>query len=113
MKIYTKNKSTKIEDIKSLLIEKFPNYKVNYFGSKDLTIVKTSNIGANIFLKSNKIEVDGYFPTKGKRIAFVLSVVLLGFVIPIIFYLIFFHRKFSKFEKEVAVAIQKEFGIIK
>lgn len=113
MKIHTHNINLNIEDIKNVLVTKFPDYKVKHSKNIDLTIVKTSNIGANIFLKSNKIEVDGYFPTKGKRIAFVLSVVLLGFVIPIIFYLIFFHRKFSKFEKEVAVAIQKEFGIIK
>ncbi|MBI5539205.1 MAG: hypothetical protein HY951_04050 [Bacteroidia bacterium] len=113
MKIHTQNINIKLEDIKNVLNAKFPDYKVNHFGSIDLTILKTSNIGANIFLKSNKIEVDGYFPTKGKRIAFVLSVVLLGFVIPIIFYLIFFQRKFSKFEKEVAVIIQKEFGITK
>ncbi len=113
MKILTNENSVTIENLKSKLVESFPNYKF-VDSRKNMFIASKSNTtGANVILRKKRILIEGNFPTLGGRIIFALSVVLLGIFIPLIIYLAVFYSKFSKFEKELGAVVQKEFGITK
>ncbi len=72
---------------------------------------ETGTIGSNVLLKKDKIIVVGNFPSMGLQMLFTLSVVLLGFVIPIIIYFAAFHGKFKALEKEIAEYLQKEYPV--
>ncbi len=113
MKILIKENSVNIENLKSKLIETFPNYKFYDYRKNMFIASKSKTIGSNIILKKNRILVVGNFPTIANKLFFAFSIVLLGILIPLVVYLIFFHSKFSYFEKELGAIIQKEFGITK
>ena len=113
MKILIQENSVKQEDLRNKLVEHFPNYKFKNFNKSAFIVARSETIGANIFLKKNRILIAGNFPTFGGRFLFLLSLILLGVLIPLIIYLIVFQSKFSKFEKEIGIVIQKEFGITK
>lgn len=111
MKITIKPESVNFDELKSKLEIKFPAYKFSIRTKNFLVCAKTGTIGANILLKKDKIVVVGNFPSMGLQMLFTLSVVLLGFVIPIIIYFAAFHGKFKTLEKEIAEYLQKEYSL--
>jgi hypothetical protein len=111
MKVPIKPESVKFDELKSKLEAKFPSYTFFVRSNNFLVCKKTGTIGSNVLLKKDKIIVVGNFPSMGLQMLFTLSVVLLGFVIPIIIYFAAFHGKFKALEKEIAEYLQKEYPI--
>ncbi len=112
MKIIIDPNSVQYLELKEKLEVRFPEYEFNMRGKGLLIVKKTSSIGANILVRKNKIQVGGNFPTMGGTIMFVLSLVLLGFLIPLIIYFSVFHKKMKAVEKEIGAYIQEEYQTI-
>ena len=111
MKINIPEGSVTMADLKSKVAGNFPNYKVKDFNKSIFIVAKTNAIAVNVIVKKNRINVVGNFPTMGGRLLFALSIVLLGFLLPLIIYLSVFLPKFSKLEKEVTGYIKQELNI--
>lgn len=111
MKIVIPENSVNIADLKSKMVGQFPNYKFKDFNKSIFIVSKSSSIGANVIVKKNRINIVGNFPTMGGRLLFALSIVLLGFLIPLIIYLAVFQTKFSKLEKELGAFVKQDLGI--
>lgn len=111
MKVQIKADSVKFEELKSKLESKFPDYKTTVRTANFLVVKKTGTIAANVLLKRDRIMIFGNFPSVGQQMVFNLSVVLLGFVIPIIVYFAAFHGKFKAHEKEIGEFLQKEYPV--
>lgn len=111
MKVKINPGSVSLEELKSKLSAKFPEYKFKDFNRLMFIAQKSGSVGANVVLKKERIVIAGNFPTMGGRILFALCLVLLGILIPLVIYLIVFHSKFTKFEKELGAYIQQEYGI--
>ncbi len=88
------------------LQQAFPQYQVGPRQSF-LVVVKSGWVGANVVVRKNKVLVVGNFGSMGIQIAFVLAVVLLGFLLPILLYLIFVFGKQRALEKEVGAVVQQ------
>lgn len=88
------------------LQQAFPAYEVAPRQSF-LVVKKTGWVGANVVVKKNKVLVVGNFGSMGLQMLFMLSVVLLGFLVPIVLYLIFVFGKQRAFEKEVGAVVQQ------
>ncbi|MCB0402395.1 MAG: hypothetical protein KDD41_09955 [Flavobacteriales bacterium] len=97
--------------IQEKLKAKFPDYEFNMRGKQYLVCKKTGSVGANIVIRKSKVMVVGNFPTMGGQMLFILSVVLLGFLIPLIVYFAAFHTKMKALEKEVGAYLQEEYGV--
>ncbi|PLW98653.1 MAG: hypothetical protein C0594_18120 [Marinilabiliales bacterium] len=95
--------------LKQKLEEKFSNYKLKERSKNFLVLRKNNTCGTNVLLKKKKVIVAGNFPTTGGQIIFMLSILILGFIIPLIIYFVAFHGKMKKMEKEIAVFIKEEF----
>lgn len=108
MKIIIEPNSVDYADIHEKLIARFPDYEFKLRG-KMLVAKKSSTIGANIVFQKRKIMVGGSFPTMGGTMIFVLTLILLGFLIPLIIYFAVFHRKMKILEKEIGTYIQEEY----
>ena len=92
--------------LQAYLQQALPQYKVGPRQSF-LIVEKGGWVGANVVVRKNKVLVVGTFGSMGIQIAFVLAVVLLGFLIPLVLYLIFVFGKQRAMEKEVGAAVQQ------
>ncbi len=114
MKIKIQPDSVKWEEVKVKLEGKFPQCKVTTRTKGFLIVAKSGAIGTNVLVRKNFINVVGNFPTMGGTLLFVLSIILLGFLIPLIIYFAAFHSKMKKVEKEVGEYLKLEYaGVIK
>ena len=104
--------SVNYPELTEKLIARFPDYEFKMRGKGLLIAKKSSAVGANIIVRKKKIIVGGNFPTMGGTFLFVMTLVLLGFLIPLIIYFSVFHRKFKAIEKEIGTYIQEEYQII-
>lgn len=92
--------------LQAYLQQAFPQYEVG--PRQSFIVVKKSGwVGANVVVRKNKVLVVGNFGSMGLQIAFVLAVVLLGFLIPLVLYLIFVFGKQRAMEKEVGAVVQQ------
>ncbi len=99
------------EELQAKLDHQFPNYETSMRGKQFLIVKKSSTCGVNILPRKDKMLVNGNFPTMGGQIIFTLLLILLGILIPIIVYLLVFHKKFKALEKEVGDFLKTEYGI--
>lgn len=100
-----------LAELKPKLEAEFPEYKVKFRGPKVLVISQGSIGGAMIVgEKKNFARVQEAFPTLGGQMLFVLSVLLLGILIPFIVFLTAFKPKQVKVRNAVADFIRKEYG---
>jgi len=113
MKVSIRPDSVTFEDLQKKLETQFSGYKFSKRSNNFLVASKSSTIGANILLKKDKILVLGNFPSMGLQLLFTLSVVLLGFLIPIIIYFVAFNGKFKALEKELGEYLQNQYGLPK
>jgi len=110
MKISITPGSVTSEDLQSKLETKFPQYPFSKRGHFSI-LKKTNTVGTKILINKNKLLVFGDFPTQKGTIIFIVLVVLLGFLIPLIVYLLAFHPKMKKFEKEIGGFLIEEYGL--
>lgn len=99
-------------ELQEKLTAKFTDYSFKMRGKQFLVARKTNTIGANIVIRKNKLNVLGNFPTMGGSILFMLSLLLFGFIIPLIIYFAAFHKKMKALEKEIGAYLQEEYGNI-
>ena len=111
MKFNITPNSVDYAEIEEKLISKFPDYEYNMRGKQYLVCKKTGTIGANVVIRKNRIMVAGNFPSMGGQMLFILSVVLLGFLIPLIVYFAAFHSKMKAMEKEIGGYLEQEYGV--
>jgi hypothetical protein len=110
MKIPIQPNSVTFEDIKTKLSSRFPDYKLNIRSKSIIIVQKSATAGANVVIRKNKILVAANFPTVGGTMLFMLSIILLGVLIPIILYFAIFFAAQKKVEKEVGEYIKTEYG---
>jgi len=111
MKITISPNSVSYDELKEILEARFPDCSFNMRGKQFLVAKKSSTVGANIVLRKNKIMVAGNFPTIGGTLVFVLSLFLLGFLIPLIIYFAAFHSKMKALEKEIGAFLQENYAL--
>ena len=111
MKFNITPNSVSYPELQEKLQNKFPEYKFKMRGKQFLIGSKSGTIGANILIRKNKIQVAGNFPTMGGTMIFVFSLLLLGFLIPLIVYFSAFHSKMKAFEKEIGSYLQEEYDM--
>lgn len=100
-----------LAELKPKLEAAFPEYKVKFRGPKVLVISKGSIAGAMIVGEKKKFaRVQEAFPTLGGQLLFVLSILLLGVLIPFIVFLTAFKPKQVKVRNAVADFIRQEYG---
>jgi hypothetical protein len=107
---FTVIKKPTFEAIKTALSEKFPEYDLKMQGKSQLIVKKSASCAVVILIRSNKVIVNGNFPSVGTRLIFTLSMLFLGILIPLIIYLVTFHKKFKVMEKEIVTFLEPEFG---
>lgn len=113
MKFKIEPNSIDFDDMKSKLEAKFPDYKFKVRQKNFLVAAKTGAIGTNILLRNKRLIVVGNFPTIGGTMLFMLTIILLGVIIPLIIYLIAFQSKMKKLEKEIAAYLAEEYNLNK
>ncbi|OFX61606.1 MAG: hypothetical protein A2046_09900 [Bacteroidetes bacterium GWA2_30_7] len=87
--------------VKQKLIENFKQYTFNE-RSKDFIVIKKNRvIGANIIFDKKNIYVIGNIPSRTGNFLLILIILLLGVIIPLIFYFLFIHFKMKRLEKEI------------
>ena len=96
-------------ELQEKLQARFPDYTFKMRGKQFLVCSKTNTIGANIIVRKSKLHVMGNFPTVGGQLLYTLSIVLLGFLIPLIVYFAAFNPKMKALEKEIGDYLQSEY----
>lgn len=107
MNIAIEEKAITVDELKTKLEEKFPDYEFNQRNKKMLVVKKTKTVGANILVRNKKIMVGGAFPSMGGQMVFSLSLFLLGILIPIIVYLSAFRPAHKKLENEIGAYVKE------
>jgi len=103
MKLKIKENSISYDELKQTLTQEFGDlYKIDDYSKSIISVSKTKLIGANVAVFKNKILINGGFPSMAYNIGFMLFIILLGFIIPLIIYLLVLHKKMKAVEKEVA-----------
>ncbi|MEX1366454.1 MAG: hypothetical protein AB1Z98_25245 [Nannocystaceae bacterium] len=83
-----------------------PSYKFSMRGGKIIVAEKSAAVGATVFFRKNKLVVNGAFPNMGLQLAFVLSLFVLGILIPLVIYFLTVYRSQKASENEVGGALQ-------
>lgn len=101
-----------LAELKPKLETEFPQYTVKFRGPKVLVIGEGKVAGAMIVgEKKNFARVQEAFPTMGGQMLFVLSILILGVLIPFIVFLTALKPKQVKVRNAVADFIRKEYGL--
>jgi hypothetical protein len=98
-------------EVQEKLQAKFPQYTFKMRGKQFLVCSKSSSIGANIVIRKKNFNVVGNFPTMGGTMIFVLSLFLLGILIPLIVYFVAFHSKMKVLENEIGAFLKEEYEL--
>jgi hypothetical protein len=100
-----------LAELKPKLEAAFPEYTVKFRGPKVLIIGQGKVAGAQIFgEKKGFVRLTETFPTMGGQMLFVLSVLLLGVLIPFIVFMTALKPKQVKLRDNVADFLRKEYG---
>ncbi|NOQ71348.1 MAG: hypothetical protein GQ574_05075 [Crocinitomix sp.] len=105
------SKQPTFDELKQVIGEKFPDYKLKMQGKQFLIVKKSSSCGVNILVRKNKMLVAGNFPTMGGKLLFAVTLILGGILIPIIIYFAVFHKKFKAMEEEVGSFLQEQYAV--
>ncbi len=94
MKLNIQENSIDLEELKKTLTNHFSDkYTVKMKGKYVIAVAKTKIIGANVVPLKNKIIITGGFPSLSVHIIFTLLFIVLGVLIPLIFYWFLLHNK--------------------
>lgn len=100
-----------LAELKTQLEAEFPEYQVKFRGPKVLVISQGKIAGAMILGEKQKFaRVQEAFPTIGGQMLFVLSILLLGVLIPFIVFMTSMKPKQVKVRDAVANFIREEYG---
>lgn len=72
-----------------------------------ISVAKSAMVGTNVVIRKDKVIVVGNFGSMGGQIGFAVALVLLGFLIPLIIYLVAFRSKQTELEKQVGAVVQQ------
>ncbi len=112
VKIIIKPNSVKFPELMVKLSSQFTDVSFKMRGKQMMIAKQSSTTGAHIMIRKKKITVAGNFPTMGGTILFVLSMVLLGFLVPLIIYFFVYHKKMKQLEEEIGTFIAEEYQVI-
>ena len=111
MKIRIKPNSITFEELKSAIVNQFPEYK--FFEHKKNFIIAQKNIGigCNIKLQRRSIIVRGNFPNPKYQIIYLILTIIFGFIYPILFYFLFINKFFRSFEFEIGNFLSDKYNL--
>ena len=112
MKIPIKSNSVTFEELKSTIVNNFPEYK--FFEHKKNFIIAEKNVGVgcNIKLRRKKIIVRGNFPNPRYQYLYLILTILFGFLYPILFYYFFIYKNFLSFENQIGGLLISKYSFI-
>lgn len=110
MKVKTTKPYT-LEEIKVKIEQNFPEYKVFFKTPKMLVVEETPSIGA-IFMGEKKgyVRILEGWPSLGKQLLFTFSILLLGIIIPFLFWHYTVLKKQKVLTKKMGAFIEQEYG---
>ena len=94
------------EQLQQALSQSLPQYTYTMRTKSILVVAKSAGVGANVVVGKKAINVVGTFPNMGAMMAFAMCVVLLGFLLPLIVYMIAWYPRQKAVEKEVGATLQ-------
>lgn len=103
------NNPVNVDDLRNAIQQRFPDHKIFMRGKKVIVVQKSGSIGTTVLVGSKSLLINGNFPTMGGQMLFILTILLLGFLIPLIIYFAAFHGKMKALEKEVGGFIQQQY----
>ena len=92
------------EQLMQLLSADHPNIKKR--SASLFTVKKNKAIGAEVYCGKETIIIKGSWASPTARFLFYLSLILLGIILPVIIYAVFFLPPMKRFKKEVANRIE-------
>ena len=111
MKIKTEANAIDYNELKAALEEHFQGKYTFKERSKNFVVAaKSKTAGANILVRKNAVMVNGNFPTMGGQMLFVLTILLLGVLIPLIVYFAAYHKKMKAVENEIGDFIKDRYA---
>lgn len=99
------------EQVMQDLQRNFPEYQFKYRSKNLLICKKYSWNGCSILIGKKKLTVNANFPEIYQMLIFVLSLVLLGFLIPLIVYFVAFHSKMKQTENEIGNFLKQKYEV--
>jgi hypothetical protein len=99
------------EQVMQDLQRNFPEYQFKYRSKNLLICKKHSWNGCNILVGKKRLTINPTFPEMYQMLIFVLSLVLLGFLIPLIVYLLAFHGKLKQTETEIGNYLKQKYEV--
>jgi len=84
-------------------------YKVSKRGKESTVIAKDKMIGTIVTVTKKRVYVIGDFPSMTHKIISILLFIILGVLIPLTIYFIFFHKKIKQVEKEVGAFVKENY----
>lgn len=89
------------ENLITDLRDDFPNYKISLIGKKVIEVQKDDTTAAHITINKNVMDVKGALPENTVKVLFIIIAILMGFIIPLLIYVIAFQPAQTRFEKVV------------
>ena len=111
MKILIKPNSLTFEELKSTIVNNFPEYKFFVHKKNFIIAEKNAGVGCNIKLRHKKIIVRGNFPNPKYQYIYAILTILFGFLYPVLFYYIFVNKHFISFENEIGELLISKYNI--
>ncbi len=110
MKIKIQENAISRDELMDKLKKNFGDkFKISPRGKGVIVVAKTNLIGAVVLVRKKSLIVNGNFSTMTAQIIFTITLVLLGFLLPLLIYFIFFFGKMKKVEKEVVTFLKAHY----
>jgi hypothetical protein len=105
MKIQIEPNTVSFDNLKTLVVKLFPDYKITVTKNNHLLIKKNFLIACRIILRRKRILFYANFPDIRMILTFRFLIILNGIFLPLIIYGLTLRRKFNEFEKEICDAL--------
>ncbi|MBU0763840.1 MAG: hypothetical protein KJ607_03280 [Bacteroidetes bacterium] len=109
MKIPIHSEFINIEELRAKLEKKFPGFETQKSSENALFIKKSKAIGAAVILKKKKIVIEGNFPHLWQQLLFLFLLLFTLFLIVLIVYLLTYHKKMKRLEREIGDFLKNEY----
>ena len=93
------------EDLQTQLAAQFPSWKFKKKGSKGIFAANDKNVGVYIKVRKRAIILESRFAKTGHQVAFVISLIAAGVIVPGTIYLIIFGKRMKKMRVDVSEAV--------
>jgi len=96
-------------ELRSFLEARFPQYEFEDYGKRSVVACTKEKSGSIVQIRKKGVNLDYFYPSRGGRMVWYLSLIVFGVLLPLIWYGFARLKRMKALRKELLEAIEAEY----